>query len=193
MLRRPNLPTTMAESHTQDGVVGIGIKALHVTRQALIQDLGEAGEARLQEIGYAAGEEIYQRFCRWLPDFAGVSDPGELDAAALTEVLSAFFQTLGWGPVTVERVGRTGLAATSTAWAEVQPGVQTEYPSCFFSTGLFASFFTCLAGATVATMELECRTQGDPRCRFLAGSPEVLDAVYEAMSQGREYESILGG
>jgi predicted hydrocarbon binding protein len=183
----------MAEAHAQDGVVGIGIKALHTTRQALVQDLGEAGEARLQEIGYAAGEDIYRRFSQWLPEFAGVSDPGELDAAALTEVLSAFFQSLGWGPVTVERVGRAGLAVTSTAWAEVQSGVQGEYPSCFFSTGLFASFFTCLAGAAVATMELECRTQGDPRCKFLAGSPEVLDAVYEAMSEERDYESILGG
>lgn len=183
----------MASSQANDGVVGIGVKALHTIRQALIEDLGEAGEARLQEIGYAAGEEIFQRFCQWLPEFAGIADPGDLDSTRFSQVLSAFFQSLGWGPMKFERMGKSGITITSTSWAEADPQAQTEYPSCYFSTGLFASFFTCLAGGSaVATMELECRSQGDARCRFLAGSPETLDAVYQALSAEQDFEAILG-
>jgi len=103
----------MASSQANDGVVGIGVKALHTIRQTLIEDLGEAGEARLQEIGYAAGEEVFQHFCHWLPEFAGVADPGDLDSTRFSEVLSAFFQSLGWGPAISPR----GCSrASSRAW-----------------------------------------------------------------------------
>jgi hypothetical protein len=40
-------------------------------------------------------------------------------------------------------------------------------------------------------MELECRTRNDSRCRFLAGSPQTLQAVYDAMSAGRDYRDVL--
>jgi predicted hydrocarbon binding protein len=177
----------------QSGVVGIGAKALHTTRRALIDDLGEAGEARLQEIGYAAGEEVYHSFCDWLPQYTGMSDPGELDADTLGEVLSEFFSALGWGSVSVERVGNSGLELSSENWAEADTETQAEYPSCYFTTGLMASFLTCLAGGNAfALMELECRSQGDAGCKFLAGSPETLDAVYEALSEERDYRAILG-
>jgi predicted hydrocarbon binding protein len=177
----------------QSGVVGIGARALHTTRRALIDDLGEAGEARLQEIGYAAGEEVYHSFCEWLLQYSGVSDPGELDSEKLGEVLSEFFRSLGWGSLSLERVGSSGLEITSDAWAEADPEIGAEYPACYFTTGLLASFLTCLAGGNpFAIMELECRSQGDAGCKFLAGSPETLDAVYEALSEERDYRSILG-
>lgn len=182
----------MTPAPYQGGVVGIGARALHTTRRALIDDLGEAGEARLQEIGYAAGEEVYHSFCYWLPQFTGVTDPGELDAQALGEVLSEFFSSLGWGALSVERVGGSGLEITSGNWAEADPENQAEYPTCYFTTGMLASFLTCLAGGSAfAIMELECRSLGDARCKFLAGSPETLEAVYEALSEERDYREIL--
>ncbi|UCF40410.1 MAG: hypothetical protein JSW43_11860 [Gemmatimonadota bacterium] len=182
----------MTPAPYQSGVVGIGARALHTTRRALIDDLGEAGEARLQEIGYAAGEEVYHSFCEWLRQAAGVSDPGELDADALGEVLSGFFNLLGWGSLSLERVGRSGLEITSENWAEADPANQAEFPTCYFTTGMLASFLTCLAGGNAfAIMELECRSLGDTGCRFLAGSPETLEAVYEALSEERDYRTIL--
>jgi len=50
-----------------------------------------------------------------------------------------------------------------------------------------------LAGEYVAVMEIECRSRGDERCRFLAGSAETLQAVYEGVSDGRDYRNVLGG
>ena len=40
-------------------------------------------------------------------------------------------------------------------------------------------------------MEVECRSRGDARCRFLAGSPETLAALYERMAQGMAYAEAL--
>ena len=66
-------------------------------------------------------------------------------------------------------------------------------PSCFFSTGVLASFFTAMAeGTTLAVMEVECMAQGGSQCRFLVGAPETLTAVYEAASRNEPYDAILG-
>jgi hypothetical protein len=40
-------------------------------------------------------------------------------------------------------------------------------------------------------MEVECRSAQQARCRFLLGNPEALEAVYQAMSEGRDYSSAL--
>ncbi|MGD2134982.1 MAG: hypothetical protein PVF27_02430 [Gemmatimonadales bacterium] len=158
-------------------------------------DLGpDQGAARLQEVGYAAGEQLYQQFRAWLPGQTGVDDPSDLDAETLGEVLGAFFSQLGWGPVELERLGARGLALSSEAWAESSPDEAVQYPSCYVTTGMLASFLTAMAGGhALAAMEVECRSQGDPRCRFLAGSPETLEAVYEAAAAGRDFESVIRG
>jgi len=31
-------------------------------------------------------------------------------------------------------------------------------------------------------MEVECRSRGDARCRFLAGAPETLGILYDRMA-----------
>jgi hypothetical protein len=43
----------------------------------------------------------------------------------------------------------------------------------------------------MAVMEVECRSCNQARCRFLAGSQETLQAVYDAMSDGRDYREAL--
>ena len=173
-----------------DNVLGFGRKGLHALRHAIVQP-GTEPAAILQEAGYAAGDEIYACFCKWLPGYAGVQEPAELDAAKLGEVLSEFFQSLGWGSLAVERLGPAGLTIDSPDWAEVEPQANATQPSCFLSSGILAHFFGRLAESTVAVMEVECRSCNDARCRFLAGSPDTLQLVYDAMAAGRDYRQAL--
>ena len=137
----------------------------------------------LQEAGYAAGEGLYTAF-------AAVNSPTELDADMLEEALSEFFTSGGWGSVTVSPVGIGALALDSTDWAEAEPGT-AQSPMCFFSAGMLADFLGRLSDETVAVMEVECRSRGDERCRFLSAMPEVLDKVYNEMTAGRSYEDAL--
>jgi hypothetical protein len=92
--------------------------------------------------------------------------------------------------VTVTPVGTGALALDSANWAEAEPGT-AQQPMCFFSTGMLADFLGRLSDETVAVMEVECRSKGDARCRFLSATPAVLEKVYNEMTQGRSYEEAL--
>lgn len=167
-------------------LVALSPSALHRLRDS-------AGAQVLQEAGYAAGESVYRSFAAWLPAVAGVDDPGDLAASRLADVLSRFFSSLGWGGVTVAQVSDAVVAVDSVDWAEAQPGVGLQYPSCAFTSGLLADFMTRLGDAPLAVMEVECRSRGEERCRWLVGAPESLTALYDHMAQGADYQTILGG
>src|SRR6059058_3551076 len=79
-----------------DGLT-IGRGALRQLHHSLLRDAADQAVAILQEVGFAAGEGVYQSFCAWLPAQTGVSRPDDLDAGQMSEVLSAFFQAHGWG------------------------------------------------------------------------------------------------
>lgn len=183
----------MAITAIPDGLVGLGKKALRTSHDALVRAVGEeAAPQALQEIGYAAGEELFNSFRLWIANYTGVDDPGDLDAATLGEVLSTFFEAMGWGEVSMDQLGSAGLVLESDDWVEADPEAAAAYPSCFITAGVFADFLTRLAnGATMSIMEVECRSRGDARCRFVAGAPEVLEAVYAAISQGESYEVVF--
>ncbi|MEX2157341.1 MAG: V4R domain-containing protein [Gemmatimonadales bacterium] len=138
----------------------------------------------LQEVGYAAGEGLYRAF-------AAAHSPADLDADLLAEVLSEFFAGAGWGTLTMSPVGTGALALDSPDWAEAEPGT-AQSPMCFFSTGMLADFLGRLSDQTVSVMEVECRSRGDERCRFLSATPEVLEKVYNEMTAGRTYAEALG-
>jgi predicted hydrocarbon binding protein len=137
----------------------------------------------LQEAGYAAGQGLYQAF-------TAANNPAELDADLLPETLSEFFRTGGWGSVTIAPVGTGALAIDSADWAEAEPGT-AQTPMCFFSAGMIADFLGRISDETIAVMEVECRSKGDARCRFLSATPDVLDRVYNDMTAGRTYEEAL--
>jgi hypothetical protein len=171
-------------------VLGIGRRGLHALRRAVTEPPPDPATF-LQETGFHAGEDLYTCFLRWLPSFAGVSDPMELDSARLGEVLSEFFQSLGWGALSIEPLGQAGLTLDSPDWAESEPGINSAAPTCHYSSGLFSSILSRIAGNEVAVMEVECRSCNDARCRFLAGSPETLQTVFEAMTAGKDYRQAM--
>jgi predicted hydrocarbon binding protein len=137
----------------------------------------------LQEAGYAAGEGLYRAF-------AATNNPAELDADLLGETLSEFFTSGGWGSVSITPVGTGALAIDSTEWAEAEPGT-AQAPMCFFSAGMLADFLGRISDETIAVMEVECRSKGDERCRFLSATPQVLEKVYNDMTAGKTYEEAL--
>jgi predicted hydrocarbon binding protein len=182
----------MPQSLILDGdVLGFGRKGLHALRHAISIDSNPESATQLLDAGYTAGDDIYASFRRWLPSVAGVDDPAQLDAQVLGEVLSEFFRSLGWGSVSVERLGSAGLTLDSPDWAEAEPGLNASHPSCHLSAGFLANFLGQLAGGQVAVMEVECRSCNDARCRFLAGSADTLQSVYDAMAGGKDYREAL--
>jgi predicted hydrocarbon binding protein len=182
---------TASSTAATDGLT-IGRGALRQLHESLLRDAADHAVAILQDAGFAAGEGIYRAFCAWLPGETGVVEPQQLDAARLNDVLSAFFQAIGWGSVTVGPLGAAALTIDSEDWAEAEPG-SAPTPMCFFSAGMLADFLGRLSGEPVAVMEVECRSQHGSRCRFLTASPDTLNLVYDQVTQGKSYAEALGG
>jgi predicted hydrocarbon binding protein len=166
-------------------LVALSPRALHALRD-------RAGASALQEAGYAAGEATFHAFTSWLPQAAGVDHPADLAAPRLAEVLSQFFTALGWGAVRVTALGEAAVAVDAEQWAEAAPDAHLQFPSCFFTSGMLADFMGRVANASLAVMEVECRSRGDARCRWLVGAPETLSSLYEHITQGADYLSVLG-
>jgi len=183
---------TAQPSHPRRPGVRLGRKVLHQLRAALERDTGLQAASYLQEAGFAGGEELYGEFAEWLLATRGVERPTDLDAQYLNEILSQFFTELGWGSLSATALGSAVLALDSTEWAEASDEARGEFPSCHLTCGLLADFFGRLSDGLVAVMEVECRSRGDARCRFLAGAPETLSSLYERMAQGTSYADALG-
>jgi predicted hydrocarbon binding protein len=158
------------------------VRQLHTS---LLSRAPDQAIAILQEAGYAAGEGLYRAF-------AAANNPSNLDADLFAETLSEFFTSDGWGALTMSPVGTEALALDSSDWVEAEPGT-SQTPMCFFSAGMLADFLGRLSDEPVSVMEVECRSRGDARCRFLSATPDVLQRVYEAMTEGRSYEEALSG
>jgi len=183
---------TTAAIFSQHQCLGLGHRALHQLRASLDRDRGVQTATLLQEAGVAGGEGLFNAFGAWLQTAYGVVQPGDLDAAYLPEALRGFFGDFGWGTLTVSELAPAVLALDSEDWAEAAPDQGSSYPACHLTSGLLADFFGRMAGGQIAVMEVECRTRGDARCRFLVGAPESLSILYDRMSKGLSYDEALG-
>lgn len=186
------MTTSAPASRHRPAGLRLGRRVLHQLRAALERDAGLQASTYLQEAGFAGGEELFGEFTEWLLATRGVERPGDLDAEFLSEVLSGFFAEQGWGELTATPLGSAVLALDAPAWAEAADDGRAEFPSCHLTCGLLADFFGRLSDGIVAVMEVECRSRGDGRCRFIAGSPETLSALYDRMAQGTGYTEALG-
>jgi predicted hydrocarbon binding protein len=183
----------MTTSHAPTPRTGLrlGRRVIHQLRASLERDTGLQAATYLQEAGFAGGEELYALFTGWLSSTRGVAQPDDLDVRYFGEVLADFFAEQGWGRLTATPLGPV-LALDSIEWAEASDDRHGEYPSCHLSCGLLADFLGRISRDLVAVMEVECRSRGEPRCRFLAGAPETLSILYDRMAQGTGYLEALG-
>ena len=169
------------------GMLALTRDTLAALRGALFRDLGGDAAGYLQEAGYAGGATLFAAFGAWTAA-RGYGAPESIAAADFTRLATQFFSDLGWGSVSLGALSGTVAALDSADWGEADPAAAMEFPGCHLTTGMFADFFGRLAGTPMAVMEVECRSMGAPRCRFLVGSADSLQQVYDDMSRGVPYE-----
>jgi predicted hydrocarbon binding protein len=176
-----DLPANALVAMTRDSLLAL--------RSVLFRDVGAEAATLLQEAGIAGGPGLYDTFTRWL-SARGRGAPETLDATEFAERATEFFRDAGWGSIAV---GSLDSVATidSSDWAEGDPSYPLEFPGCYYSTGVFADFFGRRAGEPLAVMEVECRSMGADRCRFLVGSEETMQRVYDEMGRGVAYTEVV--
>lgn len=164
--------------------------ALSALRAALLRDTGPAAASYLQEAGYAGGGAVFGAFRDWLHG-RGRPEPEELDLDEFQRLASEYFRHAGWGTLEVGALHGAVATVDSDDWREADPVEQLDHPGCHFTTGMFADFFGRLSDVPLAVLEVECRSAGAPRCRFLLGNGDVMRYVYEEMERGAGYEEAV--
>jgi predicted hydrocarbon binding protein len=177
---------------TGSGMLALTRDALNALRGALVRDTGPNAAAYLQEAGYAGGGQLFEAFRQWLAT-RGKSSPEALTVDQFQREATEFFRQAGWGSLQVGALHDTVATLDSRDWGEATPNERLEHPSCHLTTGMFTDFFGRVANAPLAVMEVECRSTGGERCRFLLGSTDVMTQVYDEMSRGASYESAVRG
>lgn len=175
---------------TRHDLLALARPSLAALRAALLRDAGPSAASYLQEAGYAGGETLYASFRDWLRD-RDKSDPEALPSEEFDRHATEYFREAGWGSLRIASIGDAAATLDSDDWGEADPASQLDFPGCHLSTGMFADFFGRLAGSPVSVLEVECRSMGAPRCRFLLGSIEVMEHVYDAMGRGLDYQEAL--
>ncbi|MDQ2932503.1 MAG: hypothetical protein M3Y05_17005 [Gemmatimonadota bacterium] len=171
-------------------MVAMSRTTLTALRSILFRDAGPAAAGALQEAGYAGGEAVYQSFREWLRK-QGKAAPEDLEVGEFQRKASTYFREAGWGSITVGSMGETLATVDSADWGESEPGAGLDQPGCHITTGLFADFFGRLSDVPLAVLEVECRSAGHDRCRFLLGNADVMRYVYDEMEKGYSYTDAV--
>lgn len=168
-------------------MVALSRAALAALRTALIRDAGAGAAAYLQEAGYAGGETVFASFRDWLSE-QQLGEPDELSLEEFEQRATEYFRDAGWGSLRIGTLHDAVATLDSEDWGEADPASGLDHPGCHLTTGMFADFFGRLADAPLAVLEVECRSMGAPRCRFLIGSAEAVEHIYDEMTRGVAYE-----
>lgn len=161
-------------------------------RAALVRGAGPDAAVQLQEAGYAGGDALHGAFRSWLAE-RGHTDPDALPLSSFTALAAEFFRDIGWGALEIGSLDGAVATVDAAAWMEADASLGEDAPACHVSTGLFADFFSRVADVPLAVLEVECRSAGAERCRFLVGSVEMLERIYETMGRGGDYEEVTRG
>ena len=175
---------------TTNQLAAVPRASLAALRAALLRDAGPSAAAYLQEAGYAGGEAMFSSFRAWLGAREAAA-PEDLDLETFERRATEFFREGGWGSLKVGTLRTAVGTLDSDDWAEADPAAALDHPGCHLTTGMFADFFGRVADEPLAVLEVECRSMGDPRCRFLIGSAEVMARVYDELGRGVSYEEAV--
>jgi predicted hydrocarbon binding protein len=143
----------------------------------------EASVQILQNIGVESAEAVLREFAEWTRDRSvGLGSVDELSEGEFWLLLSDFLKGREWGSLSHEHVHPGVLSVSSPDWAEAAQ--ESRSSTCHFATGFLSELLRLIAGREVAVLEVECRSTGSSSCRFLIGSPEALETVYENLRSG---------
>ncbi len=172
------------------GMLALTRASLSTLRTALMRDGGPDAAVYLQEAGYAGGDALWQAFRRWLTTRSDISAE-QMDVETFEARISEFFRDAGWGSLSISALDDVVATLDSDDWGEADPASSADHPCCHMTTGMFADLFGRVAALPVAVLEVECRSMGAPRCRFLVGNPEVMEQIYDDMGRGLAYDEAV--
>ena len=167
------------------GMISMPREVIHL----LLELPGEADMETLRAVGDAGGGALLTAFADWSRD-AGVDDLVDLPVNDFRQLAGLFFRECGWGDTMVSTRSDSVIEVSVRDCWETQRH-DAALSGCHLTTGLLHGFFAGLAGYEMGVMELECAGLGSGgECRFVIGTPEMVDSIYAGLSAGGSYEEV---
>lgn len=184
----------MTPTSSRPAELALPVAAMAALRRSLSSSVGADTAAHaLRSAGNAAGDAFF-RLLTHVPGAQPADDrsaPVDLSEDVFWRRLSQLFEVRGWGRLVNSRVHAGVGALDAPDWVESDPDTAAARPSCHFSAGLLANVLGQAAGGEVAVLEVECRSRGDERCRFLYGGAAALERVYGDLHAGHSADAAL--
>jgi predicted hydrocarbon binding protein len=178
----------MMKKSSRPAELVLPVASLAGLRRALSAEVGpDAAAVALRVAGHAAGDALWEVLRSGL----GPQGVEQLGADGFWQRLSELFDTRGWGELHHEPLHAGVGALDAVEWVEADAGSGGERPSCHVTTGVLANLLGRAAEQELAVLEVECRSKGDLRCRFLFGAPETLAAVHRELASGRDTDASI--
>jgi predicted hydrocarbon binding protein len=183
----------MSDALQAGRLVSIPEAMMAAAHRAAARELDPTGAAKLlRQIGLEAGPALHDQFWDWVAGtrMAVPAEPGNIDFDDFWRRLSDFFDQLGFGTLDLEQLHPGVFALSSDNWMEANIS-DGDHQGCQLTTGVLAGFLRLVAEQDLAVLEVECRGSGDEQCRFVAGSPEALQQIFERMQLGSSFSEAV--
>ena len=152
-------------------------RALLALRKALLTRPDLDTVFALRDAAYAGGDAMYDAFQMFVESTDGV-DPQELEVGQFFERAGDFWTRSGWGKTIFSEADGAFCAVEITGCWEAHPDDQPDPRGCHLTVGIIGAFLGKFADYPVAVLEVEGPATDSEKCRFLAGSVEMVGAHY---------------
>lgn len=186
------MPSTEATAMSAAGLT-IAPASLQILATVLVTALGEDGAAHLRDAGFATGEALAAEL-RARQAERGAPPPEALTIPDFDTATTALLRSAGWGTLAVDASRSTVTVLDVSEWSErgvAAPGAPPVAPGAHFTTGLLAGYFGALAGEPLAVLEVEPAEPTPDRARFLMGSVETVDRLFDRLGRGTPLHTVL--
>ncbi len=152
-------------------------RALLALRKALLTRPDLDTVFALRDAAFAGGDAMYEAFRAYVQSKDSM-DPQELEVQAFFRRAGEFWTQSGWGQTTFSEADGTFCAVEITGCWEAHLDDQPDPRGCHLTVGIVGAFLGKFANYPVAVLEVEGPATDSERCRFLAGSVEMIGAHY---------------
>lgn len=159
-------------------------------RTAVMDECGPAADVVFKSVGRRWGELLAKRFEKEMTAFYGLP-LRDFIVAMFQACLTELFSQHGWGKLRLDLSrhdrGLILVHLENAIMGDLVP--QADQPVDTLFAGIFAGFFSQLAGQPLDCKQTTCRACGDDKARFIITLQARLTAVAENGTQ-RNHEAI---
>jgi predicted hydrocarbon binding protein len=146
-------------------VVMLSRDAIRLIRDELVRLGGAAGKVTVHTAGHISGREEGKAILA-KARAVGIKSPESLPSAILTAVEES---NMGYGKIRIDNIDLGTLTfkvSLSNSFEADQPAT-SQKPTCTFMLSYLKGLFSQLIDKDLGGEEVECKSKGDPCCRFL--------------------------